>query len=153
MLWLMQITTWNTDLRPKMVRPCGCHDILIFTRVIELIDSYLNGSRTLSSDRLSYLIVSQGGTSLPSPPLTPRSTSPFDERESPSYNYDIMICAAHFLGDGMALHQFANDFFGLLGSEKTIAELEAQLKEELSSRWGTDSTRVCISCVVSNLAE
>jgi hypothetical protein len=79
--------------------------------------------------------------------------SPFDERESPSYNHDIMICAAHFLGDGMALHQFANDLFGLLGGEKTIAELETQLKEELSSRWGADSTRVCISCVVSNLAE
>lgn len=110
----------------------------------ELIDSYLNGSRTLSSDRLSYLIVSQGGTSLPSPPLTPRSTSPFDERESPSYSHDIMICAAHFLGDGMALHQFANDFFGLLGGEKTIAELEAQLKEELSSRWGAGSTRAAL---------
>jgi hypothetical protein len=64
-----------------------------------------------------------------------------------------MICAAHFLGDGMALHQFANDFFGLLGGDKTIAELEAQLKEELSSRWGADSTRVCISRVVLNLAE
>ncbi|KAG1885501.1 hypothetical protein F4604DRAFT_1615682 [Suillus subluteus] len=108
----------------------------------ELIDSYLNGTRTLSNDRLSYLIVSQGGTSLPSPPITPRSTSPINERESPSYNHDIMICAAHFLGDGMALHQFANDLFGLLGGDKTIAELEAQLKEELS--WGADSTRTAV---------
>jgi hypothetical protein len=105
----------------------------------ELIDSYLNGARTLSNDRLSYLIVSQGGTSLPSPPITPRSTSPSNEREYPLYNHDIMICAAHFLGDGMALHQFANDFFGLLGGDKTITELEAQLTEELSSRWGADS--------------
>ncbi|KAG2156621.1 uncharacterized protein EDB93DRAFT_1127571 [Suillus bovinus] len=107
----------------------------------ELIDSYLNGARTLSNDRLSYLVVSQGGISLPSPPLTPRSTSPFDECESPSYNHDIMICAAHFLGDGMALHQFANDFFGLLGSDKTVSELEGQLKEELNSRWGVDTAR------------
>ncbi|KAG1904712.1 uncharacterized protein F5891DRAFT_1012458 [Suillus fuscotomentosus] len=110
----------------------------------ELIDSYLNGARTLSNDRLSYLVVSQGGTSLPSPPLTPRSTSPFDEPEYPSYNHDIMICAAHFLGDGMALHQFANDFFGLLGGDKTIVELEAQLKEELSSRWDADSTNAVL---------
>jgi hypothetical protein len=122
-------------------------------RVAELIDSYLNGARTLSNDRLSYLIVSQGGTSLPSPPITPRSTSPSNEREYPLYNHDIMICAAHFLGDGMALHQFANDFFGLLGGDKTITELEAQLTEELSSRWGADSTGVCISCVVPNLAD
>ncbi|KAG0707461.1 hypothetical protein DFH29DRAFT_844493 [Suillus ampliporus] len=105
----------------------------------ELIDSYLNGTRTLSNDRVSYLVVSQGGTSLPSPPLTPRSTPSFDEPESPSYNHDLMICAAHFLGDGMALHQFANDFFGLLGGDKTISDLETQLKEELSSRWGGDS--------------
>ncbi|KAG1757180.1 hypothetical protein EDB19DRAFT_1656229 [Suillus lakei] len=109
----------------------------------DLIDSYLNGARTLSNDRLSYLVVSQG-TSLPSPPLTPRSTSPFDERESPSYNHDLMICAAHFLGDGMALHQFANDLFGLLGGDKTITELETQLKEELSSRWDANSTRIAV---------
>ncbi|KAG1813317.1 uncharacterized protein BJ212DRAFT_1482771 [Suillus subaureus] len=101
----------------------------------ELIDSYLNGARTLSNDRLSYLIVSQGGTSLPSPPITPRSISPFNECESPSYNHDR---------DGMALHQLANDLFGLLGGDKTIAELEAQLKEELSSRWDADSTRTAV---------
>jgi len=47
----------------------------------------------------------------------------------------------------MALHQFANDFFGLLGSNKTISDLEAQLKEELCSRWGRDSTTVCIFAV------
>ncbi|KAG2155563.1 hypothetical protein DEU56DRAFT_768027 [Suillus clintonianus] len=117
----------------------------------ELIDSYLNGDRTLSNDRVSYLVVSQGGTSLPSPPLTPRSTSSFDERESPSYNHDLMICAGHFLGDGMALHQFANDLFGLLGSDKTISDLEAQLKEELSSRWGTDSTKA--TAVLPNALE
>jgi hypothetical protein len=64
-----------------------------------------------------------------------------------------MICAAHFAGDGTALHRFANDLFGLLGGEKTIDELETQLKKELSFQWGADSTRVCISCVVSNLAE
>jgi hypothetical protein len=101
----------------------------------------------LSNDRLSYLVVSQGGTSLPSPPLTPGSTSASDEQESPSYNHDLMICATHFNGDGMALHLFANDFFGLLGSGKTISDLEALLKEELSCRWDRDSTAVCVFAV------
>jgi hypothetical protein len=30
------------------------------------------------------------------------------------FEHELFICAAHFIGDGMALHQFANDFFGLL---------------------------------------
>jgi hypothetical protein len=47
----------------------------------------------------------------------------------------------------MALHQFANDFFELLGSNKNISDLEAQLKEELCSRWGRDSGTVCIFVV------
>jgi len=87
-------------------------------------------------------MVSKGGTSLPTPPLTPGSTSVSDVQETPSYNHDIMICATHFMGDGMALHQFANEFFGLLGSDKTIHDLEAQLKEELWSRLGGNT--VCI---------
>jgi hypothetical protein len=39
------------------------------------------------------------------------------------------------LGDGMALHQSANDFFGLLGSTKTDSELEALLQDEYKTRW------------------
>lgn len=93
---------------------------MLFTdiRIIELIDSYLNGPRTLSNDRLSYLVL---------------STSEASETSSPSH--DILICAAHFLGDGMALHQFANDFFTLLGSAKTSGELEALLTDEYKTRW------------------
>jgi len=85
----------------------------------ELIDSYLNGPRTLSNDRLSYLIVS-----------TPEAP------DTPSPNHEFFICAAHFLGDGMALHQFANDFFTLLGSSKTIDELETLLRDEYKTRLG-----------------
>ncbi|KIJ66266.1 hypothetical protein HYDPIDRAFT_109260 [Hydnomerulius pinastri MD-312] len=98
----------------------------------ELIDTYLNGERTLSNERLSYLIVSQGGSSsLPSPPLTPRQTTrTMEETSEPIYNHDMLICAAHFLGDGMALHQFANDFFRILGGEETQQELELRLCEE-----------------------
>ncbi|KIK97547.1 hypothetical protein PAXRUDRAFT_763851 [Paxillus rubicundulus Ve08.2h10] len=96
----------------------------------DLIGAYLNGARTLSNDRLSYLIVSQGG-----PPSLPTSascqTTPTAEGTlEPIYTHDILICAAHFLGDGMALHQFANDLFGLLGSQKTQQELDKQLSDE-----------------------
>ncbi|KAH7916416.1 hypothetical protein BJ138DRAFT_1121796 [Hygrophoropsis aurantiaca] len=106
----------------------------------ELIDNYLNGPRTLSNDRLSYLVVVQRGSLLPSPPLTPPPSPILSESYKPEVslqNHDLLICAAHFLGDGMALHQFASDFFGLLGSEKTQGDLELQLSEEWRSRWAS----------------
>jgi len=43
----------------------------------------------------------------------------------------------HFLGDGMALHATANDFFSLLGSEKSEEELRLMLAEEWQERWGS----------------
>jgi len=86
----------------------------------ELIDSYLNGPRTLSDDRLSYLVVSQSETS--------------DTGFKP--NHELLICAAYFLGDGVALHQFANDFFSLLGSAKTDRELETEVHYECQRHWG-----------------
>ncbi|KAF7307351.1 hypothetical protein MIND_00529100 [Mycena indigotica] len=79
----------------------------------ELIDAYLNGPRTLSNERLSYLIVGS--------------------RES-SEDFDLLICATHFLGDGMALHQCANDFFGLLSEQ---ASLETILEDEWENWWGS----------------
>ncbi|KNZ73594.1 hypothetical protein J132_10842 [Termitomyces sp. J132] len=81
----------------------------------ELIDSYLNGPRLLSDDRISYLIVS-----------FPHETHSSIE----TLKCEFLISAAHFLGDGMALHQFANEFFGLLGSSST-----SQLSRLLSSEW------------------
>lgn len=96
----------------------------------QLIDDYLNGKRTLSNQRLSYLVVSNGATGLPTPPLTPQLHSPAEETSVSNPNYDLLICAAHFLGDGMALHQFANDFFSLLAADKSLQELEEQLNEE-----------------------
>ncbi|KAG5647756.1 hypothetical protein DXG03_008479 [Asterophora parasitica] len=84
----------------------------------ELIDSYLNGPRTLSNDRISYLMVS-----LPK------------ESDGTTLKCEFLMCAAHFLGDGMALHQFANDFFGLLGSSSTPTELAALLSSEWETRY------------------
>ncbi|KAJ7492479.1 hypothetical protein FB451DRAFT_1336381 [Mycena latifolia] len=92
----------------------------------ELIDSYLNGPRTLSNERLSYLVVSQQ----------------LDKDEAveasglDSQNFDLLLCATHFLGDGMALHQFANDFFGLLASDRADGDIECMLTDEWYSRWG-----------------
>lgn len=86
----------------------------------ELIDSYLNGPRTLSNDRISYLVFS------------------FPEYNGPggdTLKCQFLICAAHFLGDGMALHQFANDFFSLLGSS-TTPELAALLSKEWQTHCG-----------------
>jgi hypothetical protein len=49
-------------------------------------------------------------------------------------DYELFICAAHFLGDGMALHSFASDFFCLLGNGKSELELEAILRDEFQAR-------------------
>ncbi|KAJ6621220.1 hypothetical protein B0H10DRAFT_2175488 [Mycena sp. CBHHK59/15] len=92
----------------------------------ELIDTYLNGPRILSNERLSYLVVSQ------SEPIN----APAAKEETNIRDYDMLICATHFLGDGMALHQFANDFFGLLGSGSADEDLEVMLTDEWYSRWG-----------------
>ncbi|GLB35870.1 hypothetical protein LshimejAT787_0301580 [Lyophyllum shimeji] len=84
----------------------------------ELIDSYLNGPRTLSNDRISYLMIS-----------FPRDSA----SSGTPVRCEFLICAAHFLGDGMALHQFANDFFSLLGST-TTSELASLLCTEWQAR-------------------
>lgn len=91
--------------------------IKILTSSSDLIDSYLNGPRTLSNDRLSYLIVSSD-----------------DPSQGMEKNFDFLICATHFLGDGMALHQFANDFFTLLGGPSSIEDLQTKLSMEWQSR-------------------
>ncbi|KAF9015657.1 hypothetical protein BDQ17DRAFT_1341427 [Cyathus striatus] len=85
----------------------------------DLIYSYLNGPRTLSNQRLSYLVVAQQNASYPSK-LT---------------DSHFLICATHFLGDGMALHQFANDMFTLLGSTSTETDLLNLLYEGWSDRY------------------
>lgn len=57
---------------------------------------------------------------------------------STNLNYDMMICVTHFSGDGMSIHQLANDFFVLLGScmDKTA------LLEKLTAEWSEKYTNV-----------
>ncbi|KAJ7235866.1 hypothetical protein B0H12DRAFT_1256838 [Mycena haematopus] len=90
----------------------------------EMIDAYLNGPRTLSNERLSYLVISQQLACSETPTaLDPQA-------------FDLLLCATHFLGDGMALHNFANDFFTLLASDRSDQDLESMLNDEWYSRWG-----------------
>ncbi|KAF6766679.1 hypothetical protein DFP72DRAFT_867287 [Ephemerocybe angulata] len=84
----------------------------------ELLNDYLNGPRTLSNERLSYLIVSSAVS----------NESCGDEEVS----FDLLICSTHFLGDGMALHQFAHEFLSLLGNNDEHALLGI-LESEVSS--------------------
>lgn len=140
-----------------------------------LIDAYLNGPRTLSNNRLSYLILSSPArdndndnkdmdASEPSSPATPalstsssilslETPSPSDSFSSRDEDdvvreYDMMLCATHFLGDGMALHATMNDFFTLLASSSPSDEgrvlsdddLYDLLDEEWSKRWDQDQT-------------
>ena len=95
--------------------------------MVALIDAYLNGARTLSNDRLSYLIISSDYAN---------NRFPSDHSQDSVKNYDLMFCATHFLGDGMALHQFANDFFVLLGSCLD----EMALLERLTTDWSDKYT-------------
>lgn len=55
-------------------------------------------------------------------------------KHSEKQNYEVAICATHFIGDGLSMHQLANEFFSLLGSIKTDVELKEDLVEEWHSR-------------------
>jgi hypothetical protein len=101
--------------------------------MIDLIDAYLNGDRTLSNDRLSYLIISSDSSN---------TNIAADHSPESVKNYDLMICATHFLGDGMALHQSANDFFVILGSSMDETALLEKLTIEWSEKYTNDSTKV-----------
>ncbi len=111
--------TWNSVHRQKTV---GHFDLLTAPgtnryEYIELIDSYLNGERTLSNNRLSYLVLSSRPAS-----------------GSAEQTFDLLICATHYVGDGMALHTFANQFLGLLGGPLTENELMSRLDQEYNNR-------------------
>lgn len=123
----------------------------------ELVDSYLNGARTLSNSRLSYLVLSQPALgAIPTPPRTPSPSraglaaqqdvpglSELDASENASIGrFDVLFAAMHYLGDGMALHQCANDFFRLVASDKSDDELATVLEDEWEGRIGKDATKV-----------
>lgn len=57
------------------------------------------------------------------------------------------MCATHFIGDGLALHQMGNDFFSLLGSTKTVAQLEEDLAHEWRLRC-VKQVRLAVMCTL-----
>ena len=69
----------------------------------EFLDSYLNGPRTLSDQRLSSLVLTT-----PSPSMSDSSTV---------QSYDLFLFSTHFLGDGMALHTTMNEVLLLLAAD------------------------------------
>ncbi|GAA6031973.1 hypothetical protein JCM8097_003368 [Rhodosporidiobolus ruineniae] len=73
------------------------------------LDAYLNGPRTLSDERLAYLVIS-----------TPSSSFSSDDTAA-EQEYNLFLLSTHFLGDGMALHTTANEFFALLGASSTAS--------------------------------
>ncbi|KIO24779.1 hypothetical protein M407DRAFT_212016 [Tulasnella calospora MUT 4182] len=106
----------------------------------ELIDQYLNGDRILGDDKLSCLILSENA-----------SSAGEDMAE-----YNILVCAVHFLGDGMALHRFANELFTLLaeagtGETLTAEDYEELLRNEWEAKWG--SARVTLASVLPPAVE
>ncbi|KAK6906569.1 hypothetical protein I203_100555 [Kwoniella mangroviensis CBS 8507] len=82
----------------------------------DIIDTYLNGPRTLSNYRLGYLVVKAPTTSISA---------------EAKGEYEIMLCATHYLGDGMALHSFMNEFYALLGSDLTTQDISRKISEKL----------------------
>ncbi|KAL7422831.1 hypothetical protein Q5752_002127 [Cryptotrichosporon argae] len=86
---------------------------------VDVIDDYLNGPRSLSNNVLAQLVVY-----IP-PDVTNKEAK-----------LEFMLCTSHFIGDGMALHTFMNEFYTLLGSDKTIADTRGLLDRELRSDHG-----------------
>jgi hypothetical protein len=76
----------------------------------------------LSNNRNSYLIFSSND-SIPTPLLN---------TGQPEGEFNLLICAAHYLGDGMALHRFAHNFFTLLASPSSVYVSKTSSTE----RWG-----------------
>ncbi|EJU05458.1 hypothetical protein DACRYDRAFT_46425 [Dacryopinax primogenitus] len=83
----------------------------------EVILDYLNGPRLLSKEQPAYLL--------------------FGQRDLEQAEFHFCLCTTHYLGDGMALHKTANEFFSLLGEGMCDAELFKLLDHEWTERYST----------------
>ncbi|GAA5955143.1 hypothetical protein JCM8115_001862 [Rhodotorula mucilaginosa] len=112
-----------------------------------IISSYLNGPRTLSDDKLSQLIISA-------------SEKDYDfsggaAGEAPR-DFDFFLFSTHFLGDGMALHSTAHEFFSLLyqgGLENgdvltsPTRGLPPSMEDQLEDRFAPNSLEAAVARV------
>ena len=105
-----------------------------------MIDSCLNGPRLLASDRVSYLLVSRAPAQepYPSPPQTPSLPSvgqgAFRTSGEEKHEFQVLLTALQCLGDGMAMHTRANDFFSMVGGGMSNDELRASVAAEWGAR-------------------
>ncbi|KAK1230651.1 hypothetical protein PQX77_006234 [Marasmius sp. AFHP31] len=74
----------------------------------KLISDYMDGPRSISSNSLSLLIISE----------------PNSQIEGNEGEYDLLMCAPHYLGDGASLHQCTHELLTLLASPMTDSDLE-----------------------------
>lgn len=80
------MTVSNIVRNPKMAGLfyfSPCYGLNLFP---EMIDAYLNGPRTLSNERLSYLVISQ------------QQVEDLEASALDVQNFDLLLCATHFLG-------------------------------------------------------
>jgi hypothetical protein len=77
----------------------------------------MNGPRILYDDHLSYLVIS----------------TPSDEDDSAEREYDLLMCAPHFMGDGTSLHQSTHELLALLASPMSDKQLAEGI--DVSSNW------------------
>ncbi|KAL7412464.1 hypothetical protein BDY24DRAFT_392992 [Mrakia frigida] len=101
----------------------------------DLISHYLNGPRLLSAQQLSFLVISSSSSS------NSTTSSSFSSNQT-QHEFDFLLCTTHFVGDGIALHTFANEFYGLVvasgeeggGEPRTVEELMEVLGREMRER-------------------
>lgn len=89
----------------------------------DIVSTYLNGKRTLGDDMLACLIVRRG---------TRRDQHSPQAEDAEMDDFEVMLCTTHFVGDGMALHTFMNELYGLLGGSHSDDELRAMLEHAVA---------------------
>jgi hypothetical protein len=101
------------------------------------LEVYLNGKRTLGADHLSHFFFSSPFSKSSLTASLENAGSMLEEEKIPDSDepmqYDILIAATHFLGDGMALHNFATEFFSLLSSQ--VGPTQLSIDTLLQAEW------------------
>ncbi|KZT60374.1 hypothetical protein CALCODRAFT_480680 [Calocera cornea HHB12733] len=110
----------------------------------EVILDYLNGPRLLSKEQPAYLLFARerptsappADETRPTPEASPRLDTPPAVTEGPEQaEFHFCLCTTHYLGDGMALHKTANEFFHLLGGELSESDLTELFEREWAERY------------------